>query len=64
MQAPNYGTLFQRMVEISSGKAPLAVEQQLMRFYKVDTLRAAYTQVRMIGREDEETIARLLKVLT
>ena len=64
MQAPNYGTLFQRMVEVSSGKAPLAVEQRLMAFYTVDSLRAAYTRVRLIGREDERAIARLLNVLT
>ena len=35
-----------------------------MALYNVDSLRAAYTQVRLIGREDERAIARLLNVLT
>ena len=63
MQAPNYGTLFQRMVEISSGKANLAVEQRLMRYAKADSLAEAYHFVRRMGRENEQAIAKLLKVL-
>ena len=57
-QAKNYGDLFQRMVEISSGKCNLDVEQRLMAFCKVNTLHAAYLAVRRIGRENERAIAQ------
>ena len=63
MQAPNYGQLFQRMVEISSGKTSLEVEQRLMHYAKAESLLEAYHVVRRIGREDAKKIATLLKII-
>jgi hypothetical protein len=62
-QASNYGALMQRMMEVSSGKAGLQIEQNLMRYFRVDTLAAAYRKVRELGVTDARKIGRLLRVL-
>lgn len=55
-----YGRCFQRMVDVSSGKAGLEIEQRLMGMFGVESLAEAYHAVRNIFSSREESQLKML----